>query len=210
MPDNNVDHQLKLETHAQIEFASDTLRVIYELVHRIKTERKKSWKSDDILKLLDTMLVEIATGVTAEDRLRASYIAAGKAAFSKGAARSDNPHKQNRTWQTWWDTGWRDAQCAQKNASEAATVQKIRVKPTEISRYYKVQLIKDSVVSEWDEVLHQYTSEGHGTKFPDHDDAMIMAEHLKPGAEGIVSVITVDKEMEPSANVTEEKRLKIC
>ena len=65
-------------------------------------------------------------------------------------------------------------------------------KPAKVFRYYRVQVKEESVISEWDDVLHQYTSEGNGTKIADYDEAMVLAEQVKRSTCGVVSVITVE------------------
>lgn len=195
-PSEKIDPQLSLDTPEQIEFACDVLRVMRLLIQRMQMEGKKNWKAPDLIALLDTLMFEVTTGVTDEDRLRQVQVQAGSRAFNAGQARDGNPHDIHSQEFRWWDTGWHDAERQRKVAAgDTVTIQQgrtMKAKKRQPGRYYKIRLKEESLVKEWNDVLHQYSPEGQGSLFPRYDEAVALADKLKQGEEGVISVEVVD------------------
>jgi hypothetical protein len=189
---SEVDNQLRLSNKSEIDFACNVVRVLYHVIKRIKMEQRKTWKTDDLLHLMDTLIVEMATGVTEEDKQREKYLEKGKIAFENHLPRTANPYEKDSKQFTWWDTGWHDAERSVKKVERPGRI--VKSKKTESQRHYKVQLNQKSKISEWNDVLHMYVNEGGGTLYEDYEETLALANRLKNGATGTVSVVTVEPE----------------
>ncbi len=196
---DSEDFNLNLDDPEKSDMACDVLRVLRYVTTRVKLESRKNWKTDDLIKLFETMLEEIFEGVTEDDKMRQLYAAQGKKAFMAGVPRARNPHPENSDYRTWWDTGWRDGE--REQAASDGTSMEIQQgrsldshKKKKGMRYYKIQLVKDSMIYEWNEVFHQYSPEGSGTRFTDYDEARVIADQLKRAEEGIVSLLEAKDE----------------
>ena len=205
MNKTEVDTKLKMETPKQIDFACEVLRVLHSVIRRMKMEHHRSWTTSDLLALLETLIVEINTGVTEEDKMREHLLAKGKAAFRAGRPRNINPYQRENDPQyyNWWDMGWHDGE-RQKSMSAGTAVEihqgRIKGKKGEGKNQtgYRIQHIFKSNITEWNETLHQYSPEGAGTIFHDFEEVSFIAEHLKPGAEGHIQIQTVVPQSEHS------------
>jgi ribosome modulation factor len=189
------DLDINWDNHEQADQAFEVLRALRYLLKRIKLEGRKSWKVDELIGLLEDMLIEIAEGVTEEDKLRQIEINRGNAAFKAGLARDKNPYPTNSEQYRWWDTGWRDGERERKAADGSAVeIHQGRVQATAEkagARHYKVRVIIESVAQEWNEVLRQLSGEGQGSLFSDYEEAKMAADHLKRATGGIVTVVEV-------------------
>ncbi|MDM8547145.1 hypothetical protein [Candidatus Venteria ishoeyi] len=199
MAKEEVDIQLKVETPEQIDFACDVLRTLHSVIRRMRMEQHKTWKTTDILDLLETLIFEITTGVTEEDKMRELLLVQGRVAFQANKPRSSNPYQQKQEPQNynWWDMGWHDGEReATKAAGGAVEIHqgRIKAKPktSKSGKYYRIQHHYKSVVTEWNETLHQYSPENNGTKFDDYEEASTIAERLKQSADGYITIITMD------------------
>ena len=189
-----------LESDSEV-FTRNVLRVMRMFLEEVKADGRKSWKQDDLIQLLDNMLDsvgphEVAAEAEVEILLgddRESCIAAGKKGFETGVKRTDNPQEEGTNLRRWWDIGWHDAERAVKVADGGTVTtqsgRQLGIKQAETG--YRIQRKENSVISEWDDILHQYADEGRGSIFSDYDEAIAMAEKLKIGASGIIKVITV-------------------
>ncbi|ALG68614.1 hypothetical protein [Beggiatoa leptomitoformis] len=190
----DVDNKLKLETQAQRDAASDTLRALRYLLQRLKMENRKNWSMAELTELIDTMLVEISTGVTEEDKERSVYLKKGETAFYQGVDRQQNPYQLHTLQRTCWDTGWHDAERNKRKpvATPLATPQKATAcGTTPPQRLYKIQLKESSQILEWNDVFHQYAKQGGGSLYENYEDAVANAERLQKSANGMVSVVVV-------------------
>ncbi|OQW95494.1 MAG: hypothetical protein BWK79_02285 [Beggiatoa sp. IS2] len=192
MTDSDIDNQLRLDTQTHIKFACDVLRVLRHLVKRIRMEHRKTWKTEDLLQLIDVLIQEITTGVTEEDKQREAFIAAGKEAFAANIGRAANPHPKESKYHAWWDTGWRDAEREKTKTTAVPPKRPLHLETATASRRYRVQINHKSEILEWNETLHMYVNKGGGTLFTDYDEALALANRLKSDTKGTVSVITVD------------------
>jgi hypothetical protein len=190
-------------------FSRNVLRVLRHVIEQIKADGRKSWKYDDIIHLLDNLIHDISAAPTPSSQSdvdialpqndnnsddRAGCIAAGKAAFIAKQARQTNPYAESTEQRRWWDIGWHDAERAKKVA-KGGTVTTQSGRQLEIKRAlsgYRIQRKENSIVSEWDDILHQYAAVGNGTIFEDYDEALAMMEKLRIGASGIISLIPTD------------------
>lgn len=199
------DTDLELDGRA---FTRNVLRVLLHVLDRMKAEGHKSWKHQDFVQLIETMLEELApkaaeaevaetAGGEGEElpagHDRGSCIIAGKTAFEKGMPRNSNPHGEGTELRRWWDIGWHDAERAKKVAG-GGTVSIQTGRRAELQLVeggYRIQRKEDSIVTEWDDILHQYAKDGQGSVYSDYDEALAMAEKLRAGTTGIVKVISV-------------------
>lgn len=198
-------------------FAVNTLKVLRYIMLRMKVEGRKSWKHEDLIHLMEKLIAEaghpsetpVAPSQTAASSIagkipqpsapaelpeeREDCIIAGKSAFTGGAVRNSNPYTQGSDQYKWWDIGWHDAERARK-ADSGGTVAIQSGRDTSLKKdriYYRIQLKENSIITEWNEPLHQYSEQGHGTLFMDYDEAQSVADLLAKSASGIVSVIAV-------------------
>jgi hypothetical protein len=182
------EHKLILETKAQQTFATDVLKVLRSVIRRMQTESRKNWTSKDLIDLIDTLIVEIATGVTDEDHQRKLVLKAGETAFNQGQSRETNPYdwrnqaKENK----WWDTGWHDAERKKHLAMQHTT--DVKESAPKIGRY-RVQVVRNSETVEWNEVLYMFVKEGAGTLYAELVEAQTMAQRFKSSGELSVQVI---------------------
>lgn len=190
MPTNNYDdeHKLTLETKAQQTFATDVLRVLRSVIRRIQTESRKNWTTKELIDLIDTLIVEITTGVTDEDHQRRLVLKSGETAFNQGLARDSNPYdwRNQATENKWWDTGWHDAERKKHLAADKITDAKPAAK--KIGRY-RVQVVRDAETVEWNEVLYMFVKEGAGTLYAELVEAQTLAQRFKAVGETSVHVI---------------------
>lgn len=190
----DVDNELRLNNKNEIDFACNVLRVLHYVIKRIKMEQRKTWKTDDLLHLMDVLILEMTTGVTEEDKQREMYLEKGKIAFENQSPRTANPFEKDSKQFAWWDTGWHDAERSVKKVERPAGGRIAKRPQMSSQRRYKVQLNQKSKISEWNDVLHMYVNEGGGTLYEDYEETTALANRLKNGANGIVSVITVESE----------------
>jgi hypothetical protein len=182
------EHQLILETKTQQAFAAEVLKVLRTLIRRMQGESRKNWTSKDLIDLIDTLIVEIITGVTDEDHQRQVVLNAGETAFNQGKPRESNPYdwrnmaKENK----WWDTGWHDAERKKHLATQQVT--KVKDQPPKVGRY-RVQVVRDSKIVEWNEVLYMFVKEGAGTLYAELVEAQTMAQRFKSAGELSVQVV---------------------
>jgi hypothetical protein len=187
------DLNLNFDQSNDLELSISVIRVLRYLMQRIKLENRKSWNTVELIKLLETMSLEITSGVTEEDKLRLIHAKHGAESFKAGKQRADNPFKRGMAEHQWWDIGWHDAEREHKtNTGGAVKFQQGRAtqeEETQSSVYYRIRLIAESQVLEWSEALHQYMAENQGTAYAEQEEARVRADQLKVGAKGIVSVV---------------------
>jgi len=194
MHEPDVDTQLKLNTQAERDFACNALRVLRHVIKRMQMERRKHWQTKDVMALLDTLIAEISSGVTEEDKIRETFIADGKSAQQAGQARTANPHAADSQYYAWWDTGWRDGE----RANQTAKAHPMPVVTADNQQRYRVQLNQQSTITEWNETLYMFVEKGGGTVYSDYDEALSLADLQQsqhPGA--IVSVVVVETKGTP-------------
>ncbi|MEY3219281.1 MAG: hypothetical protein RIT27_638 [Pseudomonadota bacterium] len=182
------EHKLILETKAQQTFAADVLRVLRSVVRRMQSESRKNWTSKDLIDLIDTLIVEITTGVTDEDHQRRLFLKAGETAFNQGQPRSSNPYdwRNQPNENKWWDTGWHDAERQQQLAADKITDSKPM--SNKVGRY-RVQVVRDAQTVEWNEVLYMFVKEGAGTRYAELVEAQALAQRFKAVGETAVHVV---------------------
>lgn len=182
------EHKLIIETKSQQAFAAEVLKVLRSVIRRMQGESRKNWTSKDLIDLIDTLIVEIITGVTDEDHQRQLVTNAGKVAFQGGKPRESNPYdwrnqaKENK----WWDTGWHDAE-HKKHLSEQQ-ITNVKDTAPKVGRY-RVQVVRNSETVEWNEVLYMFVKEGAGTLYAELVEAQTMAQRFKSAGELSVQVI---------------------
>ncbi len=185
------EHQIKLETQTQRDFNADTLKVLRYFLREIQAQGQRSWRTEQLVELLDTLIVETYEGVTPEDKLRERTIAKGTQAFAAGKGREDNPNPSDSAAYIWWESGWRDAEKVQLAKQDHIT--KATKKSKKQKGRYKVQCVAAERVHEWNETLHQYVQEGGGTLFVDYDEAQVLAKRLSSASPGPVHIIDTHK-----------------
>ncbi|EIJ40941.1 hypothetical protein BegalDRAFT_0014 [Beggiatoa alba B18LD] len=190
----DVDNKLKLETQTQRDTACDTLRTLRYFLQRLKMENHKNWTVSELMELIDTMLLEISTGVTEEDKERSIYLKKGEVAFYQGLSRQQNPYPARTLQHVCWDTGWHDAERNKRKPATTVQSTTAHTNPTQAGkpqRLYKIQLREASELLEWNDVFHQYAKQGGGSLYEVYDEAVACAERLQKNANGIVSVVVV-------------------
>jgi hypothetical protein len=195
------DHKLVLETKIQQTFATDVLKVLRTLIRRVQNESRKNWTTKDLVDLIDTLIVEITTGVTDEDYQRKLISKAGETAFYQRKPRESNPYhwrdqpKENK----WWDTGWHDAEHKKHLAAQQIT----DVKETMPKKgRYRVQVARNSEIVEWNEVLYMFVKEGAGTLYAELVEAQTMAQRFKSAGELSVQVIDSWESSPPNPSIS--------
>ena len=196
----NPDKDLEIDGRT---FTRNTLRVLHYILEEIKAETKaegrKAWRHEDFVHLMERLIKEnepvvpVAEAGAEVELTREMCIDAGKTAFAEDVARKDNPHPEGSKYYEWWDIGWHDAEREKKIAGGgiiAAVQGRRRAEANVITEGFRVQRKEKSVVTEWDDTLHQYAKEGHGTIFATYDEALAMAEKLRAGTTGIIKVIS--------------------
>jgi len=188
--DSNYDeeHKLLLETKAQQTFVNEVLKVLRLVIRRMQSESRKSWTSKDLIDLIDTLIVEITTGITDEDHQRHLVLKEGETAFNQKQSRETNPYdwrnqaKENK----WWDMGWHDAERKKHLATQHVT--DVKENAPKVGRY-RVQAVRNSETVEWNEVLYMFVKEGAGTLYPELVEAQTMAQRFKSSGELSVQII---------------------
>jgi hypothetical protein len=182
------EHKLVIETKPQQAFAAEVLKVLRSLIRRMQGESRKNWTSKDLIDLIDTLIVEIITGVTDEDHQRQLVTNAGGMAFQHGKPRESNPYDWRNQAQEnkWWDTGWHDAERKKHLAEQQIT--NVKETAPKVGRY-RVQVVRNSETVEWNEVLYMFVKEGTGTLYAELIEAQTMAQRFKSAGELSVQVI---------------------
>ncbi|OUD14453.1 ribosome modulation factor [Thioflexithrix psekupsensis] len=197
MSKDSIDTRLQLDTPERIDFANHVLRVLRYVIATIQLEKRKQWSSQDLIDLLDKMMLEIAQGITEEDKIREHRLRMGLHAFKQGMSRDKNPYPTDSQEHSWWDTGWRDGERAAKKA-QLKPVPEIAAEHRQKPRcYYRVQLQDQSGTVEWSAALHMYVAAGGGTLYDDYDEAESLTRHLQQMAKtGVVSLLVVEANTE--------------
>jgi len=189
--DYDTEHLLKLETKAQQNVAVETLKVLRYLLRRMQDEQRKHWSSQELIGLLDTLMVEISTGVSHEDKDRQRWTQVGERDFTAGKLRTDNPLSVHDKAHAWWDAGWHDAERKHRQGKEVITQS---AQPRTASQLrkpgrYRIQLLRDSQLFEWNEALHMFADKGGGSLYADYEEAQIVVSQLRNAAEGTLTII---------------------